>query len=449
MSKFSQLLTAIVIVIFSLTSSASSQFIVFYQKDGAAVSDWLGISVAGTGDVDGDGKTDFIVGALYADPGGLAEAGSAFVYSGATGALIFQKNGAAIGDALGHTVAGTGDVNGDRRADFIISAPGADPGGLSHAGSAFVYSGADGSLLYQKDGVAVGDELGLSVAGAGDVSGDGKADFIIGAPYADPDGLPLSGTAFVYSGGDGSLLFQKKGAASFDVLGIRVAGVGDINKDKRSDFIIGAPGADPNGLNAAGSVFVYSGLDGSLLFQKNGAAVGDQLGYAVAGSGDVNRDAKADFIVGAPTASPNGFAQAGSVFVYSGADGSLLFQKNGAAGEGMGTSIALVEDISNDGKSEFIIGAARASPSGLDAAGSVFVYSGANGSLLFRMNGTTAGDNLGVSVAGLGDVNGDKKGDFIAGAHGADPRGFDQAGSCFVYSGTSSSSPFPRKRRPR
>ena len=118
------------------------------------------------GDVNGDGKPDFIVGAHQADPGGRADAGSAYVYSGADGSLLYQKDGGATGDNFGLSVSTAGDVNGDGKADFIVGAHGADPGGRADAGSAYVYSGADGSILYQKDGGATGDFFGHSVGGA-------------------------------------------------------------------------------------------------------------------------------------------------------------------------------------------------------------------------------------------------------------------------------------------
>ncbi|MBC8330242.1 MAG: FG-GAP repeat protein [Planctomycetes bacterium] len=175
------------------------QWETLWQFDGQASDDWLGYSVSGAGDVDGDGFDDLIVGAHGADPGGLSAAGSAYVYSGATGSLIWQFDGQASFDALGWSVSGAGDVDGDGFDDLIVGAHGADPGGLSAAGSAYVYSGATGSLIWQFDGQASGDNLGWPVSGAGDVDGDGFADVIVGAHWASPGGLTNAGSAYVYS----------------------------------------------------------------------------------------------------------------------------------------------------------------------------------------------------------------------------------------------------------
>ncbi len=395
-------------VTFTVTVDTLAGLLALYQINGDSIFTLLGYSVAGAGDMNGDGKADFIVGSPFADPGGLTDAGSAYLYSGATGVLLFQKNGNA-GDELGWSVAGTGDVNGDVNADFIIGARGAN----NYVGSVYVYSGADGSLLFQKNGAAASDQLGFSVAGAGDANADGKADFIVGAPFADPGGFTDAGSAFVYSGADGSLLFQKDATAADDRLGTSVAGCGDVNADGKDDFIIGAPEADPGGLYFAGSAFVYSGADGHLLFQKDGDD--GYLGNSVAGAGDVNGDGFDDFIIGAPYAIQPWLNSQGAAFVYSGADGSLLFQKDGAGGV-MGFSVAGAGDVNGDGKADFIVGAFGADPGGLSGAGSAYVYSGADGSLFFQKNGTAASDNLGYSVAGAGDVNGDGKADFIIGA---------------------------------
>ena len=160
----------------------------------------------------------------------------------------------------------------------------ADPGGRLGAGSAYVYSGADGALLYQRDGGAVDDNFGTSVSTAGDVNGDGKADFIVGAYHADPGGTNLAGSAYIYSGADGSILYQKDGGLPGVIFGYSVATAGDVNGDGKADFIVGAFWANPGGRADAGSAYVYSGADGSILYQKDGEAVGDQFGISVGGA---------------------------------------------------------------------------------------------------------------------------------------------------------------------
>ena len=347
-----------------LLSTAFGQSLLF-EKDGAALDHRLGFSVCGVGDVNGDGRSDFIIGTLS----------QAVVYSGATGGILYQKG--ASGGSLGASVGGVGDVNGDGRADFIVGAPGADPGGITDAGSAFVYSGATGALLYQKNGAAMGDAFGNAVAGVGDVDGDGRPDFIVGSQSADNGGSLNVGGAFVYSGATGALLYSKYGALGLDNFGSSVSGSGDVNGDGRADFIVGARYADGGVVNT-GSAFVYSGTTGALLYQKSGTFSGDNFGRSVSGAGDVDGDGRADFVVGASGADPGGLLDAGSAFVYSGATGGLLFQKNGLVGEQLGYSVSVTGDISGDGRADFIVGVPFADPQSLFDAGSALVYGFSN-----------------------------------------------------------------------
>lgn len=388
-----------ILIFIALQATAFAQYDLLARKDGSVAGDKVGWSVAGAGDINGDGVSDYIAGAPFADPAGLTTAGSVYVYSGSNGALLYQKNGTASAQALGYWVSGAGDVNGDGRADFIVASQ----------TQAFVYSGATGVLLYQKG-------AGGPVATAGDVNGDGRADFLVST---------LS-QVYVYSGATGAILYQKTGGSA-------VAGVGDVNGDGRSDFLVGEQYADPGGLTNAGSVYVYSGATGAVLYQKNGTSAYDVFGNAAAAAGDVNGDGRPDFMVGARLANVSGPDDAGAAYVYSGANGSLLHMKGGTAGQHLGHAVAGAGDVDGDGRADFLASTVDASPGGLTGAGSVCLYSGASGALLHQFNGTAAYENLGYSLAGIGDINGNTRSDFILSGPNASPGGRLYAGSAYVY----------------
>jgi hypothetical protein len=91
--------------------------------------------------------------------------------------ILYTLRGDSAEDGFGSSVAGIGDVNGDGHADVAISAPGDDTGG-SEVGSVIVVSGNDGTTLWRHDGSA-GNLVGGQVAVAGDVNGDGIPDLLV------------------------------------------------------------------------------------------------------------------------------------------------------------------------------------------------------------------------------------------------------------------------------
>jgi FG-GAP repeat protein len=345
---------------------------VLYRWNGTLDRASFGQSVAAAGDVNLDGYGDLIVGAPAE-----GRYGKAYVYSGKDGSMLHSWSGTPKNPSLGTSVSSAGDVNQDGHADLIIGAPRADPGGVYDAGSALVYSGKDGYLLYKWGGFRPEDYFGTSVAGTGDVNQDGFDDLLVGAPY--PRGSfydSQPGSAYLYSGADGSILHQWEGESANSDFGHSVARVSDLDGDGISDLIIGAPFAAPNGLRAAGSAFVYSGATGSLIHRFHGQAAKDQFGWAVASAGDIDGNGIDDLIIGANNATPNGKLWAGSAFAYSGVDGALIRQWDGeATRDRLGSSVSSAGDSNLNGRSEVILGAPFASPLGAHEAGTAYVYS--------------------------------------------------------------------------
>jgi hypothetical protein len=258
-------------------------------------SDGFGGAVAGIGDVNNDGVPDFLVGAVTDAVAGF-QSGSATVLSGQDGSVLRVFSGEAMNDLFGVSVANTGDVNGDGVNDLIIGASGTDINAVN-AGTAYVFSGNDGAEIFRFEGATAGGNFGTSVRGAGDVNGDGVPDLIIGARNDAPFGV-ATGSAHVFSGADGALLHQFTGEAEGDFFGRTVGGAGDVNGDGFADLIVGASLNDMGATNA-GSAYVFSGFDGAVLGAVYGTVPNGLFGTTAAGIGDLNGDRFADVIVGA------------------------------------------------------------------------------------------------------------------------------------------------------
>ena len=231
-------------------------------------------------------------------------------------------------DRMGYSVASAGDVNCDGVDDIIVGAIGVQVGGVDR-GAAFVYSGADGSELHRFDGINASGNFGFSVSGAGDVDGDGYDDVIIGAPYVNSMTRTNEGRAYVYSGFDGHKLHRFDGANSEDRLGFAVSGAGDINGDGLADLLVSSLWFDEGHLTNSGAVDIFSGADGSLLRHFPGGSPEDYFGYSVSAAGDVDADGVPDVIIGAANANISGKSDAGRAYVYSGASGRKLHRMDG------------------------------------------------------------------------------------------------------------------------
>ena len=370
-----------------------------------AAGDYFGWSVAGLGDVTGDGVPDFVVGAPNDDQAGW-EWGQATVYSGSDRRVHCR---ASVPGNLGRMVAPLPDVDGDTVPDFAASAPSAD--------AVVLFSGADCSEIDRcEDPYAgangLGDRHGLGVA---DVTGDGVPEILAGAPSSLLWGHQ-AGVAFVFSYSSATgceVLYElhDPDAATYDYLGFSIAGIGDVTGDGIPDVAVGEYG-DDSVTDVNGAVLVFSGADGSFVRRlvDPEAQWRDYLGYTVAGIEDLNDDGWPE-IVSTAELGNRPVADAGHVTVFSGRDGAVLrriFDPDSVGGERLGWSLAIVDDVDGDGKQDIVAGARYADTGAVDS-GRVVVFSGATGDKLRTLHPPNPGvsDYFGYAVAAAGDVSGD------------------------------------------
>ena len=267
-----------------------------FSISGIDPDDFSGVGLSSAGDINGDGYDDLIIGAPRAGPNG-DKSGESYIVFGSGGGFLaninladldgrngFIMNGINSGDNTGWATAGLGDINGDGYDDVIIGARSAGPNG-NYSGESYVVFGKggnftaifelsslDGSNGFTLNGIDAGDRSGHSVAGAGDINGDGYDDILISAPGSDPNG-EYSGENYVIFGSnsgfsssfelsslDGMNGFQLNGVAASDQTVQRassiVSAAGDINGDGYDDLIVGAPKA---GSSSGGESYVIFG----------------------------------------------------------------------------------------------------------------------------------------------------------------------------------------------
>ncbi len=393
--------------------------------------------------------------------------------------------------ASGSINVATGDFNGDGEADILVGAPQADGprGARADAGEAYVFFGPLSGAHEAKDadvtiyGALPGDSLGFSVL-AGDLNGDDVDDVIVGAPGVTAGFDPRSdqGRVYVFYGGrdlektkefdlaSDVYDFTLTGAEGFSRAGNALA-MGDINGDGKTDLIVGAPfagrkpGTAPGGeRTAVGEVYVIFGgkeLSGELnvaatspdLILSGPEALG-QFGSAVA-TGDVNDDGIDDVIVSAHRSGTSfGRPEAGAVYVFfggKGVRGKISVQEGGqnatllgpAPSAGFGFPLAVI-DFNGDGAGDIAAGGRSDGPAGPLTLGSVRIIFGgkdiggetdlAQTPADVLLQATSPTDLLPTSLA-AGDGDGDGTGDLAIGSALAEGDGRMGAGKVYVLLG--------------
>ncbi len=333
-----------------------------FQIVNPTTGDQFGISARGAGDFNNDGYDDMIVGDNIASPNGKNRAGQAFVIFGKatpfpltfdvntlSGINGFRIDGIAPNDELGLSTNSAGDFNNDGISDIILGASGVNTGpGITGASylifgstsnypASFDLTTLNGNNGFVVNGVAIGDQFGTPVEGGGDYNGDGIDDLVIGAQFADPNGINSGACYVVYghtgpftpmlqaSGLNGTNGFRVDGISASSAIGRPSGNGGDINGDGFDDLIVGAINFSSGkvfvvyGSPAGGSPSIQlSNLNGTNGFYINEANVGDGLGRTMSGVGDMNGDGYDDFLLGANNAITSGTNNAGQAYIVYG-----------------------------------------------------------------------------------------------------------------------------------
>jgi hypothetical protein len=440
----------------------------------------VGRTVASIGDFNGDGYDDVVIGSPYFDVNGVSGVGSAFLlYGGPQGAneqkLVEPENadvwlhGNADKRWVGYTVAGAGDLNGDGLDDVLL---GNWPLGIavtSNSQKVYLVYGRSGSeslsgafdidsadAVFQftgndlDGGVDPLDQTGFGINRVGDLDGDGHDDLMIGANWARTDGGRNAGATYLFYGDPENPFSGDIDVSTADAVligtnlndnsGWAIAPELDFDGDGRNDLLITATGNGTSYLfygDAAAPRMTgeISLADADL--KISGGGIGDFTGESVT-AGDFNGDGTDDLVIGAGRADIEGLINAGKAYIILGVRGddrregqfnlsdADLIVSGDREGVATGNAVASAGDVNGDGLDDLLVSAPYADPPGTVNAGETHLIYGRmdpafyNGVLnLSETDAVFLGNWYSLSgsaVSSAGDFNGDGLDDFLIGA---------------------------------
>ena len=452
-----------------LAGSADAATLNLRQADvklrGSARDDAAGYSLAGLGDVNGDGRPDIAVSSRRR-PGGIYVVFGPLRPSDVTlERRVSRRKGFRIVAGRSLAVAAAGDVNGDGRADILVrTLPGELEYGKRVRLPLYVVFGRRattpvdlrrlGSHGFRIDGAVQKDDLEVSVAGAKDVNGDGRADIAVSVPLADPPGRRRAGVVYVVFGRGGTqpLGLNSLGARGYEIHGAAggpVALVDDLNGDRRAEVAHFCGSAVCVVYGQAGNgVIDVSSLAG------RGYRISGRGLYLLAPGGDVNRDGRGDLLL-ASTTEAGDLQNVGTVHVVFGRPGEAVdLARPGWPGYdaavGYVTSLGNAGDVNGDGYTDAVVGTDVSDRGKNSERGSATIlfgrpskahaFPGGLAKLFIDSDAphcacAARGSNAGASVSGAGDHNGDGRAEVLIGAPQFSNLGRGKPGVAYVVYG--------------
>ena len=457
---------------------------------GKAAGDQLALVATTAGDVNGDGYNDILIGTYYNDDGG-SDAGKFWVFFGKSTGWVMDTSlansnasyeGEAAGDNSGYAQP-AGDVNGDGYDDILVTAQRNDDGG-SNAGQAYLIFGKSSGWANNVDlsnsdasfwGENAGDMLGSRLAGVGDVNGDGFDDVMFTAFYTDTNGTN-TGTAYLIFGKSNGWAMDKSasnadatfiGEANGDGQDMSVAGPGDVNGDGFDDILVSVCYNDQGGSESGQTYLFFGKKDGWAKKTNVSSAVASFIGEAASDystvttryPSDLNNDGYDDILIAGPYNDEAG-SNAGQVYIFFGkasgwamdtglsnADASFWGE---ASSNWAGNQVAGLGDVNGDGYDDIAIAAYTNDYAGTDR-GQVYLILGKSSgwghdvslsNAAASWTGEADNDALGDGLGFAGDINGDGYNDLMTGTGGNDENG-NLAGQAYLVFPDKNSRPDP------
>ena len=403
----------------------------------------IGALVTGIGDINGDGKSDLMVGTFMTERFTSRDAYVVFGSNTFPASLdVLNLNGSngftlsSSEDGFGHeSLSGLCDINGDGKNDlsvgayeygYVLFGDNKFPSAVDIDQLIYASNGTKGFRIIAPDNKCPWDGCEYLTAGIGDINNDGYADLIVGSGLLNEAYIIFGASSFPatfnissLNGKNGVILTSSSGG-----FGGAVSGVGDINNDGKPDLIVGGDSEAfvVFGANSFPAVFNMSNLNGT-----NGFIVTSEYEFtSLSCVGDVNNDGKSDFSVGRyqNLSVVFGARNFPVIFNISNLNGENGFVVTSSLYANFAYSGASVGDINGDNRSDFIVGGDSKAYVifGAHSFPAIFNTSNLDGINGFALISNNSDVNLGriISVAGLGDISGDGITDLIIGAQAVD-----------------------------